>query len=531
MSEFAQTNAKRNFFVSINYLSLYKITLIGNKTILPICPPTDRCHPPHRPVPHPFIPLPQVDTAQRLRLRFSNPQHTPLSPTTAPSSQSTHRPLLRLHFISISSLLHAYSSSIQYLLHSFPLFNSQLTPFTRASFPHFYHPSSLTNDPALTHPLPTQVSFHHITMSKSTVLPISANSSLQANHRPQHNSPQKSSAICRPRRLPTALVACIFNATCSTSLTLANKHIFSVNFNHPWSLLGIQSSIVTLLLMTFQLSRRQRSISISLLKQMFLPCILFTSYIFTNARALNYVSLPILSVLKSLAPLGIAVFERLIFGDPITGGVAAAMGLIIFGNAITMFNDVEYSASGYGWAIANVVINIAYVLSLRLCLSDKYTPIEKTLHSNLIAACILLPIAHLTGESETFIPAFEATPQLFRNVYFFSCILAALIGASIFWVVQATSGSTLSFIGACNKFNLVILSGIIYKDHISFPGWVSVFFGILAGVVFTYAKTRTAMAETPKDKLKNDMMSDIGEVVEFISSDDDDEGADLIRKG
>lgn len=289
---------------------------------------------------------------------------------------------------------------------------------------------------------------------------------------------------------PTPILAGLSYAFCSTALTLANKHIFSSDaLDCPWTLLSIQSNIVTILLIICRLLQRKRLFSFVLLRQIAIPCILFTIYIYTNSRALRTVSLPVFSVLKSLAPMGIALMERFFFRDPITYGTSAAMCLIIIGNAITAFTDIEYSPTGYAWALFNVIINIAHVLSLRICLTDAFTPIEKTLHSNFIAACIMMPFAIYNSEIPTFVVEVQQTTVTFRIIYMMSCLLAAGIGASIFWLVQTTSGSTLSFVGACNKFSVVILGGILFRAKISPQGWVSVVFGVLAGIVFAFAKS------------------------------------------
>lgn len=188
--------------------------------------------------------------------------------------------------------------------------------------------------------------------------------------------------------------------------------------------------------------------------------------------------------------MGIALAERFAFRDRITPGTAAAMLLIVVGNTLTMLNDLEFSVQGYVWAIANVVINIAYVLSLRICLTDDFTPVEKALHSNLIACSIMIPLAYSAGELTHFLSTIATTSITFRVTFLLSCFLCSGIGAAIFWVVQTTSGSTLSFVGACNKFLVVILGGILFQANISPVGWLSVCFGVVAGVIFALAKAK-----------------------------------------
>ena len=75
-----------------------------------------------------------------------------------------------------------------------------------------------------------------------------------------------------------------------------------------------------------------------------------------------------------------------------------------------------------------------------------------------------------------------------------SCILAAGIGASVFWVIQTASGSTLSFVGAANKVVVVILGAVLFDAKISSAGWVGVALGAVAGFWFAFAKAAAAKA-------------------------------------
>lgn len=320
--------------------------------------------------------------------------------------------------------------------------------------------------------------------------------------------------------LCTPALACCCYMFCSTALTLANKFIFSAEkLNYPWMLLGIQSVLVTSALSIYCALTRGHVIRPALLRDMFIPCALFTAYIFTNARTLRYISLPVLSVIKSLAPMGIAVAERAMFNERISVGTYSAMALIVAGNIATALNDIEFLPLGYIWAFCNVLCNILYVLSLRFCLSKEYSPLEKTIHSNLIAAtCYMLPLAVANGEMTGFWADFTQTSKAFKTVYGCACILSAGIGASVFWVVQTSNGSTLSFAGASNKFLVVLLGAVLFQANISFVGWIGVMLGVVAGVLFTLSKARDAIGRA---KSKGATLSNSFSKVDLENSDDD----------
>lgn len=289
-----------------------------------------------------------------------------------------------------------------------------------------------------------------------------------------------------------AVLACLSYAGCSTLLTLANKAIFSENkLNYPWMLLGVQSIVVTLLLLIYYAAdTSQTLLKKDLLRQMIFPCVFFTLFIFTNARALRYISLPVLTVIKSLAPIGIALAERMLFKERVSLSTYGAMVLILSGNVVTVVHDLEFQPIGYMWAFLNVILNVAYVVSLRHCLSNSYSSGQKTLHSNILACSLIFPLAVLGGETPDFFFEFGRTSFRFRTLYLLSCVLAAGIGGSVFWVIQTASGSTLSFVGAANKVFVVILGAVLFDAKISSAGWVGVGLGTLAGFCFAATKAK-----------------------------------------
>lgn len=201
-----------------------------------------------------------------------------------------------------------------------------------------------------------------------------------------------------------------------------------------------------------------------------------------------------------MAPMGIALAERALFSDPISPSTALAMLLIVAANAVTALNDLDYHLTGYVWALVNVLVNVLYVLSLRACLSDAFTPLQKTLHANLVAATLLLPLAMANRQLLPFVQQFPNTSLWFRHVFALSSVLAAAIGISIFWLVSVTSGSTLSFLGACNKFSVVLLGAVLFNTNISPLGWGSVIAGVIAGVLFAISKAYQRQPPQPSPK-------------------------------
>jgi GDP-mannose transporter len=321
-----------------------------------------------------------------------------------------------------------------------------------------------------------------------------------------------------------AVLACLSYASCSTLLNLANKAIFSERrLNYPWSLLGIQSVACALMLGAYYAATTRRfPLKAALLRELLAPAGIFAVFIFTSARALRYISLPVLSVIKSFAPMGIAATELVLFSERIHTGTYVSMVIILAANLVTVLNDLEYSSVGYMWATLNTLANIIYVVSLRYCVSKKYKNGEKALHLNVLLSIIFPPVALAAGELPGFLVDFALTTVRFRFLFAFSCVLAAGIGASVFWVLQSASGSTLSFIGAANKVSVIILGAILFEVHINAAGWLGIFLGVVGSIAFTVSKIQAS----GRDQAAKGEKSDGPTKVPLLSSQAVDKAAD-----
>lgn len=197
-------------------------------------------------------------------------------------------------------------------------------------------------------------------------------------------------------------------------------------------------------------------------------------------------------MIKSLSPVGIAGVESM-QGIYVSRGTYFAMVLIVFANVVSVYYDVEYQPLGYLWSFANVCFNVVYVTMLRRLECDA-SNIEKTLHNNFLLVMLTLPFGISSGDVLKFAAAFAATSTNFKAMYFISCALAAAIGATVFWVIQATSGSTLSFVGTSNKILVVALGAILFEVKISPHGWFGIILGVTASICFTVSKAQQEAA-------------------------------------
>jgi drug/metabolite transporter (DMT)-like permease len=233
-----------------------------------------------------------------------------------------------------------------------------------------------------------------------------------------------------------------------------------------------------------------------------------------------------LSVIKSIAPVGVAAVESM-QGHVISSGTYLAMGMIVLSNAISVYYDIEYHPLGYMWALLNCVFNVVYITLLRQVESDASNA-EKTLHNNFLLCVFTVPLAAVSGEVPTFFAQFAATSARFKGMYAVSCSLAAAIGVAVFWVLKATSGSTLSFVGASNKVLVVILGAVVFKANITREGWCGIALALTASLCFTISKAQGVNTQPKVTESKSKLRVSLS--VPGEAGEENDDKAVLLRR-
>eukprot|EP00190_Bangiopsis_sp_CCMP1999_P005578 CAMPEP_0198737096 /NCGR_PEP_ID=MMETSP1475-20131203/67693_1 /TAXON_ID= ORGANISM="Unidentified sp., Strain CCMP1999" /NCGR_SAMPLE_ID=MMETSP1475 /ASSEMBLY_ACC=CAM_ASM_001111 /LENGTH=351 /DNA_ID=CAMNT_0044500953 /DNA_START=326 /DNA_END=1381 /DNA_ORIENTATION=+ len=288
-----------------------------------------------------------------------------------------------------------------------------------------------------------------------------------------------------------AVISAVLYSLSTTLLNLANKVVFTnKDFNYPLGTIVVQNTISLFALLLFLLISpvEKASYNPAMMKKLLFPMACFCMFIYSNAKALWYISLPVLTVLKSFAPLGVSVMEVVFFGDSLTPQTALCMLLVVASNYVTASSDQEFSARGYAWAGVNVASNVAYLLSLRKCLTENYGMVLVAMHSTLISLVIMVPISVTAGDFPAMLYSLVSMSLSYKIFFLGSGILATGITLSTFWCLAETNGGTLSFLGAMNKIPIVLLGAYLFNTKISVLGWVGIFISILAGYLFARMK-------------------------------------------
>lgn len=318
-----------------------------------------------------------------------------------------------------------------------------------------------------------------------------------------------SAASSRPRRsiLPASLrnfeqawdtagiLACLWWATQSVVLVLANKAVFSQPlFDFPWLIITIQCLVVVFAFSLVAIVRREPpAINLSQISNMLVPSALFLLYHYSNARSLRFISLPGFTVVKSLAPLGVTTVERIAFGNSIPHGVYAAMALSLLANVFTFESASAISQTsllGYAWSLFNVTTHIFYVLALRYC-SGNYKATDKAFVANLLSIPVSFFFSIANHEVATFSHEVTLLPSAATLPLILSFALSAGCLVSVLSAFEAASSDALRYLAQTNKIVIVLLGAVIFRTKFTPHAWFGVFLALISGFCFVYAKSKS----------------------------------------
>ncbi len=109
--------------------------------------------------------------------------------------------------------------------------------------------------------------------------------------------------------------------------------------------------------------------------------VLLVGMIYSSAKSLQYLSVPVYTIFKNLTIIVIAYGEVLFFGARVSGIILLSFGLMVFSSVVAAWADIQaafggaYTAdtseavsalsAGYAWMGINVFCNAAFLLTMR----------------------------------------------------------------------------------------------------------------------------------------------------------------------
>ncbi|KAL2168639.1 hypothetical protein VTG60DRAFT_6983 [Thermothelomyces hinnuleus] len=301
----------------------------------------------------------------------------------------------------------------------------------------------------------------------------------------------------------------------SISMTVVNKYVVSGSeWNLNFFYLAVQSLVCTLAILVSRqtgLIKNLAPFDTNKARKWFPVSLLLVGMIYTGAKALQYLSVPVYTIFKNLTIIVIAYGEVLWFGGSVTPLTLLSFGLMVLSSVIAAWADIqaaidgvghsgETSAAlatlnaGYAWMGMNVVCTSSYVLGTRKAIKKmNFKDYDTMFYNNLLTIPVLIVCSLLVEDwsSENLarnFPAESRNKLMVGMVY--SGLGAIFISYCSAWCIRVTSSTTYSMVGSLNKLPIAI-SGLIFFDApITFGSVTAIFVGFISGLVYAWAKIR-----------------------------------------
>ncbi|KAK4068776.1 uncharacterized protein Triagg1_7136 [Trichoderma aggressivum f. europaeum] len=284
----------------------------------------------------------------------------------------------------------------------------------------------------------------------------------------------------------------------SISMTVVNKFVVSgSSWNMNFLYLAIQVGLITNL-SAFDSEKGKKWFPIS---------VLLVGMIYTGAKALQYISVPVYTIFKNLTIIVIAYGEVLWFGGSVTPTILLSFGLIIFSSIVAAWADADAAGRsatasqsfatmkiGYTWMGLNVFCQAAFVLGMRKVIKKMgFKDWDTMFYNNFLTIPVLIVGSLLVEDwsaenlARNF-PEETRTNLILGMVY--SGLCAIFISYSSAWCIRVTSSTTYSMVGALNKLPIAV-SGLIFFDApVTFGSVSAIFIGFVSGLVYAWGKIR-----------------------------------------
>lgn len=313
--------------------------------------------------------------------------------------------------------------------------------------------------------------------------------------------------VPRGRRAGTSALAGALYCLSSMSMILLNKAaLSSFRFRCPTLLLAFQCCVAVLgVRLLGWLGVAPRAPWEPRVARAWLPVsLIFVLMLGTSFWALEALNVAMATLLKNLTNLFTALGERALRGTRHGPRVWATMGLMALSAAVGGWTDLNFSARGYLWQLANCAAAAAYSLTLRSAIDaaararDDKKPDELclVLHNNVLSIPWLLLLATLRGE----LAALPKQPDLLNPAFVAVATLSGVLGFAIsftsIWFISTTSATVYSLVGSLNKVPIAFLGILLFRAPLTRLNAASIVVGLAAGAVLVLAKQKKKAPKT-----------------------------------
>ncbi|XP_041997987.1 GDP-mannose transporter GONST1-like isoform X2 [Salvia splendens] len=287
----------------------------------------------------------------------------------------------------------------------------------------------------------------------------------------------------------------------SCSMILVNKYVLSsYDFNAGISLMLYQNLVSVIIVSILSLLGvvKTEPLTWRLIKVWLPVNVIFVGMLVTSMFSLRYINVAMVTVLKNVTNVITAVGEMYMFNKHHDNRVWASLFIMIISAISGGITDLSFHAIGYTWQFINCFLTASYSLTLRRVMdtakqvtnSGELNEFSMVLLNNTLSLPLGVLLVFVFNEVDYLLQTPLLRLPTFWLVMTFSGFLGLAISFTSMWFLHQTGATTYSLVGSLNKIPLSIAGIFIFKVPTSLENSASIFFGLLAGVLFARAKMR-----------------------------------------
>jgi len=283
-------------------------------------------------------------------------------------------------------------------------------------------------------------------------------------------------------------------------------YFFRISYNHLIDgdlnvLLVVFQAIVAVVCVDF--CKRMKwveypSFDVATAKQWSPVNIVFCLMLFTGMAALQYNSVPMVTIFKNVTNITTTLGDWYFFGSVPESLVMVAFGLMLFGAIAAAWQDIEVTWLGVFWMVLNCLSTSGYVLAMKFATKNvKLSTFGMVFYNNLLCVLFLLPVACMMGQVTTFVSTHEIHTFDYFTKNFFAGFVGFFLNFASLNCVAVTSPTTYAIVGSVTKIPVAFLGYFLFDSLITRETWFFIGVSMAGGFLYTYAKIQTSRQRQP----------------------------------
>lgn len=281
--------------------------------------------------------------------------------------------------------------------------------------------------------------------------------------------------------------------TCSISLTVLNKDM-AIVFPYPWAVILLQhlGSLSCTGVTHWATPVQVKSFRRAHLLPAVLNGLLLTLMLWLSLNALRYTSVALYVLMRNAVPVVVAAIEFMVLGKTLPLTRVLGLCCVVVGAVGFALRNERSEFHGYAFGIGNsLLVGIASVYDKMM--ATRFLKDQTSVGINLfrvLFSCPMVLLLSLSTESVSLPQRLDLRLMLELG---FTSVCAFGIGSIMFELNKIFSATTIQVANMLFKFATILVSLVIWPQHIPMLGWLCIAVSLWGFSVYSLGAPRTAI--------------------------------------